>query len=115
MKYIQNFEANFTDKIKDIFKNDIYYINKDDYNYTDGFSRYFKNGDIVVYYNEELPKGFSFLNGFNNGDKCKILKMKGQNAKVLNKISDKIEVVSLNNLLKEEDYYLNINTKKYNI
>lgn len=116
MKYLKTFEANFSDNIKNIFKNDIYYINKDDYIYSDGFSRYFKRGDTVIFSKSpEQKNSFIFYNGFETGDKLRILRMEGQNAKVINLKNNKIEVLSLNNMLSEEDYNLNISLNKYNL
>jgi len=111
MKYLKSFEANFTKKVKNMFKNDIYYINKNDYIYPDGYSRYFQRGDTVIY---TAPENTYFGN-FHTGDVCRILRMEGQNAKVINTINDKIEVLSLQSLLSKEDYELNRSTNKYNL
>ena len=109
MKHLKQFEALFSDKIRDMYRNDIYYINKDDYNYPDGFSRYFKRGDTVV-----LCKETGFTN-FKIGDKFRILRMEGQNAKVIHLKTNKVEVITLTHLLSEEDYELSQSTNKYNL
>lgn len=109
MKYIKTFEANFSDKIKDIFRNDVYFIDEDDYIYPDGFSRNFKRGDIVVLYKNA---GFT---RFEIGDKFRVLRMEGKNAKVMYLRSDRLETMSLDNLLSEEDYELAQSTNKYNL
>ncbi len=97
MKYLKTLEALFSDKVKDTFRGDVYYINKDDYNYPDGFSRYFKRGDIVV----SIKKtGYTH---FKVGDKFKILRMEGQNAKVKSLSDNKIFTVGLGYLLFEKD------------
>ena len=90
-------------------RKDVYYYDKDDYNYPDGFSRYFKKNDIVV-----LIRNVGFTN-FNIGDKFIILCMRGQNAHVKNLRNNKDEVLSLNDLLSEYDYELYISTNKYNL
>lgn len=97
MKHIKTLEAYFSDKVNDIFRKDIYYINKDDYNYPDGFSRYFKKDDIVI-----LIRKIGYTD-FNIGDKFKILRMEGQNAKVKNLRNNKIGTIGLGSLLSEKD------------
>lgn len=97
MNHLKTLEAFFSDKVKDIFRNDIYYVNKDDYNYPDGFSRFFKRDDIVV----SIKK--SGYTHFKVGDKFKILRMEGQNAKVKSLSDNKIFTVGLDYLLSEKD------------
>jgi hypothetical protein len=109
MKHLKQFESYFSDNVRNAFKNDVYYMDKDDYNYPDGFSRYFKRGDTVVLFQNP---GFMY---FKIGDKLRILRMEGQNAKVINLRNAKIEVLSLADLLSEEDYELSQSINKYNL
>lgn len=97
MKHLKTLEALFSDKVKDTYRGDVYYRNKDDYNYPDGFNRYFKRGYIVV-----LIKDSGYTD-FNIGDKFKILRMEGQNAKVKNLRNNKKGVIGLGFLLSEKD------------
>lgn len=109
MKHLKKLEAFFSDKVKDMFRDDVYYMNLDDYNYPDGYSRYFKRGDTVVLC--ENP-GFT---RFEVGDKFRILRMEGHNAKVIHLKTNKVEVITLTHLLKEEDFELSQATNKYNL
>ena len=99
-------------------KSDIYYINKDDYNYADGFNRQFKSGDKVLIINDIGFKGFVFSSGAEDhiiGDECVIIRMMGQNAKIKNLRSNKTDILSLDKLLKEDDFDLYQSINKYNL
>ena len=96
-------------------KENIIKINKDEYNYPDGFNRHFKQGDIVVISNG--PHGTQ-ISGFGDhiiGDKCLIIRMMGQNAKIRNLRNNQEEIIGLDCLLTPEDYNLYQAANKYNL